>query len=119
MGLRADISFKKISLKGAYFRIARLYGGKQEKAWNATVDVFPTAEAANPPVLPATVKVMVEGQTVEAAINRQAPVEPLESFNVTAPYSADEMNPFKLLYPEARKAVAEKYKAEIDTVLDC
>jgi hypothetical protein len=117
MAAKANITFRKISLTGAYIRIQRLYGGKQERAWNANVEVFPNADAANPPALPKTVKVQVEGQTVDATVNRQTPVEPLESFNVTTPYDAAEMNPFKLLYPKVTEAVKQKYGVEL--VEDC
>jgi hypothetical protein len=117
MAVKANITFRKIDLLGAYIRIQRLYGGKQEKSWNATVEVFPSSVAANPAVLPATVKAVVEGQTVEVQVNRQAPAEALESFNVTAPYDAAEMNPFKLLYPAVKEAVKAKY--EVESVEDC
>lgn len=84
MALKATKTVKGIEIKDAYVRVDRIFGGKRE-GWNSLVSVYASSEAA----------------------------EPIEQFNCSAPYEAEEANPYALVYP------AIKAMDGFESAVDC
>jgi hypothetical protein len=68
MAIQCAVDFNGLQIPNAYIRIDRIFGGKRE-GWNSVVGVYANAEAA----------------------------APVETFNASAPYVADEC-PFCAVY---------------------
>jgi hypothetical protein len=84
MAIETNYNFKGIEVQGAYIRIDRLFGSKQE-GWNSLVGVYTTE------VVPAVPAVGVEGE------EGYVPAQPettrknkITEFNHSAAYVADE-----------------------------
>lgn len=86
MALQTELDFRGIPLKNAYIRVDRLYGGKQENSYGSVVGIYADQAAA------------------------EAKQPPLDQFNFTVPYVADE-HPFTLLYAGLK---ADKYPDAVD-----
>lgn len=83
MALQTVLNFKGINLPAAYIRVDRIFGGKCE-GWNSVIGVYASAEAA-------------------------ADQPPLETYNQSAEYVAEE-NPIALVY----EALKLKYPEAVD-----
>ena len=71
MAIKKAIKFKGLSIKDAYVRVDRIFGGKRE-GWNSVVAIYASAESS-------------------------VTDEPIETFNVTAPYVEGEL-PYVAIY---------------------
>jgi len=69
MALKQTKEIKGLTVTDAYIRVDRIFGGKRE-GWNSVVGLYANSEAT----------------------------EPLETFNASAPYDSEEINPYVLLY---------------------
>lgn len=91
MAIQTTYNFKGITIPNAYIRVARIFGSSRE-GWNSLIDVC----------VDETYTTVID--EVETTSTRKSVVE---SFNLSAPYNADERgyvsvyNALKAKYPDA------------------
>lgn len=83
MAITVNKEIKGIQVNNAYVRIDRIFGSKRE-GWSSLVGVYANAEAP----------------------------EPIDMFNCSVPYLAEESNPYALLY-SAIKTI-DGYESAVD-----
>ena len=99
MGINANYKDDKYRISDAYIRIERIWGGKQDNQWNAWVGVYHHKDSARSNI-------------------------PL--FQVSAPYTTENANPYEVLYtiieklPQLNdaKLIKKEMPVEIPTVYE-
>ena len=122
MGIKADVYFRELPVTGAYVRLSRVFGGKDEGTWNGVAQLYAGEDKCYPEgrVLtrqrPAAEQPVPNEQNPNPAIEMEdyeVPASPsgkhLDTFNVSAPFVASD--PFPAVWAAIKEKLAGQYVA--------
>lgn len=121
MAIQATVTIKGVTIASAYISLMAVGGGKMQKVWSGRLGVFANSDLARirevmtkaaVPAVPAVPAIPATDENPSVPEVPEIPEQPAEyeylnpdpiaTFDVSVPYSADELNPYVLLYAKAK-----------------